>query len=137
MRVVTKTDKNCTMHGHNMDTVDQDKCMMYLLNWKSGLLGRIANKDPRTRLYEEQVFFLNQTQKLLGEHRDLQKTEETSAEGCIDYLSSWKESLSDEIANGDPRALLFEEQMLFLEKYIGFLEGLNEKDNETFVVSEK
>jgi hypothetical protein len=49
--------------------------------------------------------------------------ESITKDGCISYLKSWKETLEDRIAQGDPRKLLYEEQILFLGKAIDELEG--------------
>lgn len=38
--------------------------------------------------------------------------------GCVVYLTSWIESLNDRINKGDPRKLLYEEQIAFLSKAV-------------------
>lgn len=45
-------------------------------------------------------------------------SEKITKQGCIVYLSSWKEGLVDRIKQGDPRKPLYEEQIVFLTKAI-------------------
>lgn len=37
-------------------------------------------------------------------------------QGTISYLSSWIEDMEDRIQDGDPRAMLYEERIMFLKK---------------------
>lgn len=50
--------------------------------------------------------------------------EKISNTECLMYLSSWVETLQDRINQGDPRDLLYEEQIAFLNKAIEELEKL-------------
>ena len=44
--------------------------------------------------------------------------EKITKQGCISYLSSWSETLKDRIEQGDPRKMLYEEQIIFLNKAV-------------------
>lgn len=45
-------------------------------------------------------------------------SEKITKQGCISYLNSWSETLKDRISQGDPRKILYEEQIVFLDKAI-------------------
>lgn len=48
-----------TMSGHNPETITKQGCIAYLNSWSENLKDRIEQGDPRKRLYEEQIIFLN------------------------------------------------------------------------------
>lgn len=54
------------------------------------------------------------TKKTMSGHNP----EKITKQGCISYLSSWREGLSDRIEQGDPRQNLYKEQIVFLERTI-------------------
>lgn len=51
--------------------------------------------------------------------------EKISSVECLDYLSSWVETLQDRINQGDPRDLLYEEQIVFLNKAVEIIRKTN------------
>lgn len=61
--------------------------------------------------------------KIMGKtNRKDAEFETISKVGCVEYLKSWVEDLNEKIAKGDPNALLYNEQVAFLNKAIVELE---------------
>jgi len=54
-----------TMSGHDSESVSKQEGISYLKSWVETLHDRIKQGDPRKRLYEEQIMFLNTAIKAL------------------------------------------------------------------------
>jgi len=52
-------DNSKTIGGHNSKEITKVECIGYLKSWSETLKDRIEQGDPRKRLYEEQIIFLD------------------------------------------------------------------------------
>ena len=54
-------------------------------------------------------------------NKGLNNFDEISTRGCIEYFTSWIETLQSEINSGDPKSILYEEQIAFLKAAVNEL----------------
>lgn len=71
-----------TISGHNSESISKQECISYLSSWKETLKDRIKQGDPRKRLYEEQIIFLNKAVKELEKQIPKKVTHEASLPKC-------------------------------------------------------